>query len=189
MFNKKACATPLALLGIFVGALLPLAFIVAIFADGSWTFNYNTLSDLGISSNQTAADIFNYSCIIGGILVGVFGVGKFIIKDGSDAASGIVLGAAGFLFMLVGFITKDTLSLHIAIATVAGFLLLVAVVIGAYSDWNHGRLVAGAVGGIGVTISIATFVGLAFPGFEVVSIFAGLIWLIAEGASLAFSKD
>lgn len=189
MVTKKACATPLALLGIFVGAMLPLAFAVAIAADGTWTFNVNTLSDLGISSSQVAADIFNYSCMIGGVLVAVFGFGKFLIKDGKDAASGLFLAATGVLFMAVGIITKDSYSLHVSIAIMGGLTLLIGAFIGTVSDWSHGRQITASVGAIAVTLSVATFFGLAFAGFEVVSIISGLIWLIAEGASLAFSKD
>lgn len=189
MVTKKACATPLALLGIFVGAMLPLAFAVAIAADGTWTFNVNTLSDLGISSSQAAADIFNYSCMIGGVLVAVFGFGKFLIKDGKDAASGLFIAATGVLFMAVGIITKDSYSLHVSIAIMGGLTLLIGAFIGTVSDWSHGRQITASVGAIAVTLSVATFFGLAFAGFEVVSIISGLIWLIAEGASLAFSKD
>ena len=187
MVTKLKSAAPFALIAIFVGALVPFLFGIAILTDGFWTFNVNTLSDLGVSPVEATAMIFNYTCIIAGLLVVIFGIGKLFIRCGYDAASGFFTAIGGILLMAIGFITEDY-STHLPIAYSFFAIMTIAILISAAGDVTKERNITVAITAIVVVIILATAFGLNVAGVEVVSVIGMCVWLIAQGFSLVFSK-
>jgi hypothetical membrane protein len=190
MVTKQKSAAPFTMAGILAGALLPLAFAVAIFADGNWTFNVNTLSDLGISSVEFAAKLFNCACIVGGALILIFGIGKAYTKKNLDAASGLFMAVGGICLALVGIANKgDDYEIHVLVATIFFTLCFISIILSMASDAMHGRKFTVAMSAAVLVTVLMVIPGFAFPGVEVIGVVALCIWLIAQAMSLSFSKD
>ena len=187
MDTKKMSPAPFAFIGIILGTMIPLAFSVAIFADGFWTFNINTLSDLGVSFEPLAANVFNYTCIIGGILMMVFGAGKLFIRSGKDAASGFFVAIAGVFLMAVG-IFNESYSVHNLVAWSFFACATIALVVSLISDWEKGRKLTAAVSTTALFASVIAIPAFTLAGLEVICVLAFCLWIIGQGLSLAFSK-
>ena len=69
---------PFAVIGLIAAFALAIVISVAINGDSTWVYGENMLSDLGVSDVQLTADLFNYGCLIIGILVFVFGLVYFL---------------------------------------------------------------------------------------------------------------
>jgi hypothetical membrane protein len=188
MVTKQRSTGPYAAIGIFVGAIVPLMLATAIFADGHWAFNVNTLSDLGVSRVQSAADIFNWTCIIAGILLIIFGTGKTLAKSGLDGASAMFVAFAGLFLIGVG-VCVETSDYHNFFAWTFFGLMFVAVLVGLVSDWKKGRKVTAAVTIVMLFVVLGSAPGLTLGGIEVVGTVGLFFWIIAQGLSLAFSKN
>ena len=187
MFSKIGTA-PFSLVVMLVGTFVPLAFTVAIFADGNWTFNINTLSDLGISEDDFARMVFTVTCIIGGIFTAFFGFGKYMMKHGLDSASGFLLVLAGVLLIAVGLFNKET-SVHIPVAMGYFLMMTAAIIVSLVADYRSRRFLSMSVAIIVLLISYGSMPGFDLPGTEVISVFAICVWMFAQGVSLSFSND
>ena len=183
----KISAAPFAFIAILVGALVPILFVIAMFTDGYWEFNVNTLSDLGVSYNETAAAIFNYTCMVAGVLIAIYGIGRMFIKQGYDAASGILVAIGGMLLVAIG-IVNESYSAHIMIACSFFAIMAIAIFVGAAGDVKNNRTITVAITAMVVVIVLAAAIGFTIAGLEVVSVIAMCVWLIAQGFALTFSK-
>jgi hypothetical membrane protein len=187
--DKKLSTAPFSFAAIVGGAMAPLLFAIAIFADGYWTFDVNSLSDLGISYNETAAMIFNLTCIFAGICMAVFGLGKLIIKKKLDAVSGFFMCISGVLLILIGLITKDTLDLHLIIAVGFFATFALAIITGVISDFSNRRYIVTAIGIVLIVIILAACIGFTIMGTEVICVLCICDWAIIQGLALSFSND
>ncbi|MFC1754097.1 DUF998 domain-containing protein [Thermoproteota archaeon] len=88
--------------------------------DGSFSWQINALSDLGVSK---VANIFNYSLILAGILNIVFGIGLLKAYGGTKISylSIILLIIGGLFLSLIGLSTEAYGSLHFFVS--AGFFI------------------------------------------------------------------
>ena len=184
----KMSATPFAFVGIIAAVMIVLCFTVAICSAPNWEFNVNTLSDLGISEDGFTASLFNWTCIIGGILMIIFGVGKALVKKDLDMVSAIFVAVAGLFLINVGIFTKGD-NMHLFMAYTFFTLCIIGMFISGISDWNHGRKLTTSVTVIVFVVFLASLPGFAVPGIEVIGVFGSCLWLAAQGLSLAFSKD
>ncbi len=188
MVTKQRSVAPFAAIGVFVGALVPLLFVTAIFADGTWEFNVDTLSALGVSASCTAANIFNYTCMCAGLLIAIFGIGKLICKDGLDSVSALFVAVGGLFLIGVGAFNMDT-DYHNWFAWCFFTIIVIGMILSGFADWQNGRTVSAAITIITLGIMLAAVPGFALAGIEVIAVFSMCVWLIGQGMSLAFSKS
>ena len=67
--------------------------------DGSWQFGVNSLSDMGISDNAVSAFLFNFGCMVTGILGMIAGAGMIVYgKKTLKVGGGMYI--IGMLFMM-----------------------------------------------------------------------------------------
>lgn len=190
MSHEGLTAAPFALIGIFLGSFMPITVIAMIIADESWTFNFNTLSDLGVSSNEMVSLMFNGGCMLGGLLMSIVGIGRALIREERlDKTCGAVLALAGIFLFLVGIFTKDCISIHEAVALLYFLLILAAMIISIAADYKMGRVLTATLTSILIVITIASVPGFFFAGFEVIMVGCTYVWMTAQGLSLAFSKN
>ncbi len=190
MSHERLPVAPFAAIGIFLGTVMPLLLISEILADGNWVFNYNTLSDLGVSDNETVALMFNGACMIGGPLISVFGIGKAMIKtDRLDKACGAALVLAGIFLFLVGIFTKDHLSFHIPVSFLYFVLMLAAMFISMSADCKRERRLSAIFTSILIVITFASIPGFYFAGFEVIMVGCTYVWMTIQSLTLAFVKN
>jgi len=188
---EKINTTPLSVVGIIVGTLIPLMLAVTIFLDGEWQFNVDTLSNLGISKNELAAFLFNTICMVGGVLSVVTGLGRIYVKGGEDVPSGVLLALAGIFLFLVGVFTKapETRSIHIVVAGIFFALVWFAMLASMIADYHLKRRVSATITSIIFVVIVASMPGFTPGGVEVISFIGMYVWLIVQGLSLAFSKQ
>ncbi len=179
---------PFSLAVMLTGALTPLAFAVAIFADGYWTFDFNTLSDLGVSLNDTARYVFMATCIIGGACTAFFGYGKLMKKHGLDSAIGFILVLAGILLIAVGIFDKST-TVHEYVAVGYFIMAAAAMFVSLFADYNNKRYLMLSVTIIALCMSFGSMPGFTIAGVEVISVTAICMWTFCQGLSFSFSKD
>lgn len=128
-------AAPLAFAVILLGILISAPL------DTKWDImgNYD-LSDLGKYTTRTlaCAVVFNISCWISGILILLFGVGRFRFENGLDKVSGAFFVLCGIGLFLVGILTADNATTHNVAAGIFAISMSTAVVLGTISDIMKG---------------------------------------------------
>ena len=177
-------AAPLAFIIIFLGIC------IAAPLDTKWDImkNYD-LSDLGKYTTRTVACalVFNISCYISGILLILFGAGKYIFEKGLDEVSGLFFIFCGVGLSLVAVLTADVPTLHNVAAGIFAISMSTAVVLGTVSDIRKGNrmvlyssiiILVVLVGGwlvFELTLGI-----LSNARSELLSIFCAAAWFIVQ---------
>lgn len=130
-------AAPIAFIVIFIGICL------AAPLDTKWDImgSYD-LSDLGKYTTRTfaCAIVFNVSCCISGLLILLFGVGRFRFENGLDNISGIFFILCGAGLFLVSILTADDPYSHNIAAGIFAISMTAAVVLGTVSDIRKGNM-------------------------------------------------
>ncbi len=188
MSEYKSSPAPLAIAGICGAFAFAVLWLVAVFADSSWVFGENTLSDLGVSEVSAAADAFNFGCMITGCLVVIYGIGKAWSCKGYAAASGAYILVSGILLVLIGLFTEDSGNIHNYFAILFFILILLAVIITAVGDSKAGNNLFAAVGGIVALIAISGLFIESIEGAEAIAVICILAWLVFDSIKLALSK-
>jgi len=175
-----------------------LAVLVATFlAEASFNWTKNALSDIGVSPVASAANLFNYSLIIVGILNFIFALGfvKAYAKNALFYVGGILLILGGGSLSLVGLFTEAAGALH-GYVSLGYFVLfpIAMIIIGfAFTKMNmqnngYTTILAGIIalivilGGIG--IDWHTWLGLGFAVPEYIEAIIIASWAIWMGTSL-----
>ena len=166
---------PFAAIGLLAAFAFAVIMIVAINGDSAWVYGENMLSDLGISDVQMTADLFNYGCMIVGILVFVYGLGKAVCETQCNRASGCILAIAAIFLVLIGYIHSDfgNGNTHDTIAILFFLFLFIAMVLSAI----------GALTGSQYEGS-ADYIYAMFGGLKVVDILYGLVLLAFAAANI-----
>jgi len=189
MSNGKGSRAPIAMVGIFAAFMFAVVWMVAVFADGSWSFGVDELSDLGISDVCNAANIFNYGCMLFGILIAVFGAGKIAIRYGHDISTGILLVLAGAFLVLAAIYTKDSYDLHMFFVYMFVLMMGLAAVVNAIGDFRKGKNLFAAIGSMLVVVTIGGYAVGGLAGLESAGAVCLIVWMAAAGASIVASKD
>ncbi len=179
-----------AALGLFTAFAFAVILAIAINADPNWVYGENTLSDLGVSSVQLSADLFNYGCIIVGALICIFGLGKAGCEFRENRASGCMIAISGIFLLMIGFISKDfgNGNLHELIAYLVFLFLLVAVVLSAIGDMKEGNRLGGAITATLLLIALGSCVGMDLASVEVVAVACAILWIMNLSAKMLLSK-
>lgn len=165
--------------------------------DGSFSWEINALSDLGVSR---VADLFNYSLILAGILNFVFGVGfmKAYSKTRISFFSVVLLIIGGVFLSLIGVFTEAYGGLHFVVSS--GFFIFVPVsiiLIGItfISSSNNRRGYISILAGALALITISSYftgiystlgLGLSVPEFVSATIIS--TWIAYMGINLIYYK-
>ena len=170
---------PFAAIGLLAAFAFAIVLIVAINGDSAWVYGENMLSDLGISDVQMTADLFNYGCMIVGILVFVYGLGKAVCETQCNRASGCVLAIAAIFLVLIGYIHSDfgNGNTHDTIATLFFLFLFIAMVLSAIGDWRDGARLNSALTVVLILIILGCAVGMTVEALEVITVACGIVWL------------
>lgn len=127
----------------------PVAFVIIILGilisaplDTKWDIlgSYD-LSDLGKYTTRTLACalVFNFSCFISGILILLFGVGKYRFEKGVNKVAGFFFMTCGLGLFLVGILTADNPTSHNVAAGIFAISMSTAVVLATVSDIMKGN--------------------------------------------------
>ena len=181
---------PFAAIGLLAAFAFAIVLIVAINGDSAWVYGENMLSDLGISDVQMSADLFNYGCMIVGILVFVCGLGKAVCETKCNRASGCILAISAIFLILVGYIHSDfgNGNTHDTIAILLFLFLFIAMVLSAIGDWRDGARINSAITVVLILIILGCAVGMSIAALEVITVACGIVWLAAISAKMIVPK-
>ena len=126
-------AAPFAFLLFFMFVCLAAAF------NPLWGTSSHNLSHLGVGDNRLSVWLYNSGCFISGILMSLYGVGKYIFEEGLHKRAGIFIIIAGIGLFLEGIATGDYEPAH----SIATAILLVpagiGIVLATISDIRDGN--------------------------------------------------
>jgi len=186
------------LVGIVAALYGLLAVFAATFMAGdSFSWSKNALSDIGVSPAANAANLFNYSIALVGILNFVFSAGfvKAYAKDALFYMGGLLLILGGGFLSLVGVFTEAYGNLHTYVS-LGYFVLfpLAMILIGiAFTRMNmqnkgYASILVGIVALLvilgGIALDWHTRLGLGFAAPEIVEALIIAAWIIWMGANL-----
>ena len=174
----------------FIGvAAFAIALICAEAIDTTWQFGVNYLSDLGISETD-ASSYFNTGCLIAGILLAVFGIGRAAFpKNAGHIAGGVLIVFGSIAFALIGVYTSDTGDTHTFLAYTAVLFVFMAIVAVTVGNWIADRKVFAGVGVIVVLMLAAMALAYDAPKFEAYGIVLAMIWFVVEGINMIISSE
>ena len=165
----------------FFGALFVFfMFFHSAVLDGNWKFGDATISHLGISDNALSAFLFNFGCVVAGVLFAIVGMLKIKLEKGLDSVSGLALIASSVFLALVGFISLNVNDpVHCQVATIFGILVVVAAVLMLVDDLRNRRWVFAAPMLVCVAI-VLYFATRPFAELEVIAIAVGQFWMVLQ---------
>lgn len=177
---------PFAAVGILAAFAFAVILAVAANADSSWIYGESMISDLGVSDVQLSADLFNYGCIVVGILLFVFGIGKAACEFSCNRASGCMLAIAAIFLILIGYIHSDfgNGNTHTTIAILFFLFLFIAAVLSAIGDWKDGARLNGAVTSVLILVVLGCAVGMNIEKVEVIAVACAIVWVMAISAKM-----
>lgn len=177
-------------LGIFAAFAFAVVLAVAVLGDAAWTFGDNTLSDLGSSDVQMSADLFNYGCIVCGIIFAIVGLGKAVCELGANRASGCLLAISAVFLFLIGIVHNDfgNGNTHFIIAVLAFAFLAFSAIASAVGDEKDGFRLNAALTSILILVAIGYAIGSSMPAAEVVTVACAIVWIIGISAKMVFES-
>ena len=176
------------LIGIVASLFGLCAVITATFLAGNtFSWNKNALSDIGVSTVSLAANVFNISLIITGILNFIFALGftKAKAKNSLFYLGGLLLVLGGIFLSLVGVFTEAYGRLHFYVSAGYFSLFSLAIILNGFAFRKAGRVTRG-----NISILIGLIAALVMLSATIVEwhILLGLGFAVSElVASLIFS--
>lgn len=188
MNATKHSPAPFAVVGIVAAAFFAMMWIVAANGDSTWVLGESMISDLGVSDVEDTANEFMYGCIITGILVIVFGIGKAYCEQGASTASGIFLAATGLFLALVGIFDENygNGDAHDAFAYMFFIFLFVAAACSIFGDHAEGKKINAAITAALILIVVGAIVGKEEAYYESAAAVCALLWIVAESVKMIF---
>jgi len=189
MSENKGSQSMVAAAGIIGAFAFCVLWMIAVFADASWTFQENFISDLGVSDSDTARAAFTLGCIITGAVMALYGVSKAWNGKSATAASGVFIVGAGIFLALIGVFNKDAGDIHCYVAYLFFLCILLGIVIGAIADYKKGNALFAATAGGVVVIALSSYFIVTYEGFEVVSVICILAWFVIDCIKTGLGKS
>ena len=181
---------PFAAIGFLAAFALAVVITVAINADTSWVYGESKLSDLGVSDVDLAKNLFNYGCIIVGVLIVVFGVGKAYNEDGCNCASGCFAAFAAIFLIIAGFLqansgNSDTVE---SVVLLVSIFQIIAVALSAVGDWKEGAKLNAALGSILILIIVGCVAGMNIEKVQIIAIACYIVWMLGASAKMTYNS-
>lgn len=175
----------------YIAIVAPLLFVTLWISsatiDGSWQFGVNSLSDMGISDNAVSAFLFNFGCMVTGILGMIAGAGMIVYgKKTLKVGGGMYI--IGMLFLsLVGVFTLDNYDMHRFVATTFSVMSGLAIVVSSVSDWKVSWYLYIDI--ILIGFSIIVFITTHFEMWEPLITIASMIWALTLGIKILRKEE
>jgi len=175
----------------WVGMIAVIAFLIAwagaAAADTAWQFGVNNLSDFGVSDTD-AKLYFNYGCIITGILLLCWGLGRIaFVKSPGHVAGGVLIAFGSIGLIGVGMFNSDTGDWHLFFAVTAGLFFFLAIAAVAVGNWMADRKVFAGIGLVITIMLFAMFLAYDIAMLEAYGIILAMIWVLVESTNMILS--
>lgn len=187
MYGEKRSAAGFGPAGIAAAFIFSIAWVVAAAADQSWILGSSYISDLGVSDVSLSKDLFNYGCMLAGVLMAVYGAGKAYAYKNAECASGILLVFAGIMLILIGFVHEGD-TYHRPISILFFIFLVFAILCAGYADGKAGRMLNAAAAAFAVAAGAMAFFGISIEMGESIMAAGALAWIVCDGVKLILSR-
>lgn len=180
-----------------LGSVLATTFL----AGSTFNWNKNALSDIGVSTVNVAANVFNSSLIITGILNFVFALSftKTNAKNALFYIGGILLMLGGISLSLVGVFTEAYGKLHFYVSAAYFSLFSLAIMLNGFAFRKAGRatmdkisILAGFIAAFVILSGVAAewhiWLGLGFAVPEIIASIIFASWTVWMGSNLLTTK-
>ncbi|MBO7410156.1 MAG: hypothetical protein J6T68_04450, partial [Candidatus Methanomethylophilaceae archaeon] len=120
--------------------------------------------------------LFTITCMLAGIMIVYFGLGKVLYEEGLDNVSGILFVTSGLSLMLVGLFNTNLYRMHMIVTLFFTFMIVFAIVGASLADVLSGDRVMLLIHL--VTLFLVLFQIPFFTGgaAELMSIIFGALW-------------
>lgn len=176
----------LAALGIGGAAAFSLLWTAAALLDGAWVFGEMTLSELGDPS-RPADVVFNMSCVLAGVILGVFAYGMQRLQTGRWLSASMALLMLGSVFLIgVGLFPIHVDLLHTFFALAFFATMAAAILASAPGDWargGRGRAMAAASTAM-VLVPMLLLVLTSLPLAEAWAVILIMAWAVMRSVDL-----
>jgi hypothetical membrane protein len=169
--NTYMVVAPMAFVVFLVGLVLTLTT-----TPPSWDLAKENLSNLAGETSLLTGIMFTVTCMLAGIMIVYFGLGKAMYEEGLDNISGILFVISGVSLALVGLFNTNVYRLHMVVTLFFTFMVVFAIVGTSLADIKSGDRVM-------LAIHLATLILVLFqiPFFtggaaELMSIVFGALW-------------
>ena len=172
-FHKETyvVVAPLAFVVFLVGLVLTL-----LTTPPSWDLAKENLSNLAGETSLITGVLFTITCMLAGIMIVYFGLGKVLYEEGLDNVSGILFETSGLSLMLVGLFNTNLYRMHMIVTLFFTFMIVFAIVGTSLADVLSGDRIM-------LILHLATLFLVLFqiPFFtggaaELMSIIFGALW-------------
>lgn len=191
--NGKMCNPKLVgSIGIIGALFFSAVWIIGVGADSSWSLGENTLSDMGISDVELTANVFNYGCMVAGVLFTLFGIGKSSIESGHNRTSGLLMILAGIFLVGIGYFHKGwgDGTEHLVFAYLFFLVLCISVLYSMAGDWDDGYRLTPAITGVITVVCLGCVFGTTLAMLEAMVVACALLWMLIQGVKiLRIRKD
>jgi hypothetical membrane protein len=163
------------------------AWVCAASVDTAWQFGVNTLSEFGIS--DTAASLyFNYGCMLTGLLIMIFGLGRALnAANWGHIAGGALIVFGGAFLALVGVYTMDEGNVHYFVAISAALFISLGMAAVAIGNWSADKKIFAGVGIVSVCLFIIMVFALDVAEIEAYGIILAMVWFLTESVNMILS--
>lgn len=180
---------PFAVVGLIAAFVFALVLVIASNGDPAWVYGENTLVDLGNSSVQITADVFNYGCMVVGLLTFVFGIGKSLCETGCNRASGCLAAIAGIFLIALGYLGPEfgNENTETTITVLIFLFMFIAMVVSAIGDSRDGYRLNSALSVILLLVIMGSMVGGNAAMIGVVFLACSIVWMIGVSIKMIFA--
>jgi len=175
-------------LGMIGVAVFLIAWACAASIDTAWQFGVNTLSEFGVSDTD-ASLYFNYGCMITGILVAAFGLGRAAYpKNKWHVGGGIFLALGGIFLALVGMFTMDSWDTHRLVAIYMTTFLFFGIVAVTAGNWAAERKIFAGIGIVAICMLVCMMFAFDVAKIEAYGIMLAMVWFLAESVNMILCR-
>lgn len=157
--------------------------------NGGWQFGSSVLCKSDLSGTDLDL-IFKLGCMLSGILLAVFGIGRTAYaKNAGHTAGGVFLIIGGIAFAFVGmFSLSDMRDWHYFVAVSAAVFILLAVIAIAAGNWVADRKILAGIGVVFTFMTVAMFFAYDLANLESYGFILAIIWVILESVNMIASS-
>ena len=169
--NTYMVVAPLAFVVFLVGLVLTL-----LTTPPSWDLAKENLSNLAGETSLLTGILFTITCVLAGIMIVYFGLGKVLYEEGLDNVSGVLFVISGVSLVFVGLFNTNVYRMHMIVTLFFTFMVVFAIVGASLADILNGdrvMLVIHLLTLFLVLFQIPFFTGGAA---ELMSIIFGALW-------------
>jgi len=157
--------------------------------DNGWQFGSSVLCKSDFSGTD-AGTVFKFGCMLTGILLVIFGIGRAVYaKNAGHAAGGVFLVISGITFAFVGIFTlNDRHDWHYFVAVSAAVFMLLAAISIAAGNWVANRKIFAGIAVVFVFIVVAMCFAYDLANLESYGFILAIIWVVMESVNMIASS-